>query len=115
MIVVAGYTHIDAEARERALADAKPLIDGARSQEGCVQYSWTPCPFDPTRLHVLEEWSSEAAFAAHLAGPQYQAMLGHLSGFNVRDTEVQKYRVDLAEPVYDPEGRARADFFSEGR
>ncbi|MEO0500793.1 MAG: antibiotic biosynthesis monooxygenase [Pseudomonadota bacterium] len=113
MIVVAGYTHIDASRRADALAAAKPYIDAARKRGGCNAYSWTPCPDDPARVYVFEEWDDEAALAAHLAGDTYATMLGHLSQFDVRDAEVKKYRVDLAEPVYDPEGVARADFFTD--
>jgi hypothetical protein len=31
----------------------------------------------------------------------------------VSDTEVSKFKVALEEPVYDPEGKPRADFFTE--
>ena len=51
--------------------------------------------------------------AAHLAGTFYQAMLGKLVEYGIEDVEVSKYKVVLEEPVYDPEGRPRADFFTE--
>jgi hypothetical protein len=39
-------------------------------------------------------------------------MLGLLGKYGVTSAEVSKFRVDLEEPVYDPEGRPRADFFT---
>ena len=39
-------------------------------------------------------------------------MLALLGNYEVRGMDILKYRIDHAEPVYDPEGRPRADFFS---
>ena len=50
--------------------------------------------------------------AAHLAGPCYAQMLGLLGKYGAENAEVSKFRIDLEEPVYDPEGRPRADFFT---
>ena len=51
--------------------------------------------------------------AAHLAGPYYSRMLALLGKYGVTDAVVSKFKVALEEPVYDPEGRPRADFFTE--
>ena len=40
-------------------------------------------------------------------------MLAALGKHGVTDVEVSKYKVAVEEPVYDPEGRPRADFFTE--
>ena len=63
MIPVAGYTHVDPARREQALAGAKPLINGAISQRGCRQYSWTPSPQDPARIRLFEVWDGLWRFA----------------------------------------------------
>ena len=39
-------------------------------------------------------------------------MLGKLGSYNVYDIDIAKYRIDHEEPVYDPEGKPRADFFT---
>ena len=39
-------------------------------------------------------------------------MLGLLGKYGAENAEVSKYRIDLEEPVYDPEGNPRADFFT---
>ncbi len=39
-------------------------------------------------------------------------MLGHLTETGIVKAVTQKYRIDHFEPVYDPEGRPRADFFT---
>lgn len=111
-IIVTGHVDLDPAGREAAIMGGQPYVDGALTQRGCVQYAWTADIMHPGRVYVLEEWSDEAALAAHLAGPHYRAMLGHLQQFGVADVQVKKYRCDLSEPVYDPAGVPRADFFT---
>jgi hypothetical protein len=39
-------------------------------------------------------------------------MLGHMQGAGIVSAVTQKHRVTLSEPVYDPTGKPRADFFT---
>ena len=97
---------------EKALAAATDLIAETRSQQGCKHYVWSADPTSETRVYVYEYWESEADLAAHLAGPYYAGMLGILGAHKIENTDVSKFRIDLEEPVYDPDGRPRADFFT---
>ena len=109
-VLVSGVVDIDPAQREAALTGAKPHIEGALSQAGCLHYAWTADLLTPGRIYVFEEWTDEAAFAAHLAGPQYRNMLQHMSGFGIRSAVTRKHRVDRTEPVYDEAGKPRAHF-----
>jgi hypothetical protein len=40
-------------------------------------------------------------------------MLALLGKYGAENAEVSKFKVALEEPVYDPEGTPRADFFTE--
>ena len=111
-ILVSGVVDIDPAKRDAALIGAKPFIDGALSQKGCLAYAWTADMSTPGRVLVFEEWENEADFAAHLAGPQYRGMLGHMQGYTILNAVTRKHRVTLSEPVYDPTGVPRADFFT---
>jgi quinol monooxygenase YgiN len=111
-VLIAGTIDILDGQREKALAQAASLIDETRSQQGCMHYVWSADPTSDTRVYVYENWASVEDLAAHLAGPYYAQMLGILGGYPVENTQVSKFRVDLEEPVYDPEGRPRADFFT---
>jgi len=112
-ILVAGTVDVDTANREAALLGAKPHIDAARAEPGCIAYNWTPDPYNPQRIHIFEEWTGEKELAFHLGAEPYQNMLAHLSGIGILDTVTQKYRVDHFEPVYDADGVPRADFFSK--
>ena len=96
---------------EQALEAGVPHIDAARGQPGCLAYRWSLDPREPGRVEVFEHWKDEGALAAHLEGPHYRNMLAALGAHGLRGAEVAKYRVDQHGPVYDEQGRARADFF----
>ena len=112
-VLVAGTIDIPGGDREKALAEAAGLMAETRSQKGCEHYVWSADPTSDTRVYVYERWETTEDLAAHLAGPYYANMLGILGSYNVENVEVTKFRIDKEEPVYDPEGRPRADFFTD--
>ena len=111
-VVISGEIDVAPEAREKALLDAQPLIAAALAEKGCVHYAWTLDPAKPGRVCVFEEWETEADLAAHLSDEAYFKMSGHLAAVGIRNAATRKYRVDLIEPVYDADGKPRADFFT---
>lgn len=111
-ILIAGEVDFPPENREEALAGAKALIDMALAEPGCRHYAWTADPHLPGRVHVFEEWDSPEQLQDHLEGEAYRGMLAHLSGFSILNAVTRKYRCDLQEPVYGPDGVATATFLT---
>ena len=111
-VVISGEIDMAPGVRERTLVDAQPLIAAALAEHGCVHYAWSADPILPDRIHVFEEWVSEADLVAHLAAKPYLDMSGHLGAAGIVGAVTRKYRVDLIEPVYDPDGKPRGDFFT---
>ena len=111
--LIAGTIEIAADKRQSALAEAAALMTEIRAQSGCAHYLWAADPCCATRIYVFENWASTEDLAAHLAGPYYSRMLALLGKYGVTDAVVSKFKVALEEPVYDPEGKPRADFFTE--
>jgi quinol monooxygenase YgiN len=112
-ILIAGTVEIANGRREQALSEAAQLMVETRTQKGCNHYVWSADPTSDTRIYVFESWDSTEDLADHLAGSYYMNMLTHLGGYDVHNTEVSKFRIAHEEPVYDPEGKPRADFFTE--
>ena len=112
-VLIAGSLGFPGGNREKALQETAELVEETRAQQGCLHYVWSADPTSTTRAYVFEKWASVEDLAAHLAGPYYQNMLAALGKHGVADVEVSKYKVAVEEPVYDPEGRPRADFFTE--
>lgn len=92
---------------EQAVAAAAGLMAKTRAQAGCRHYVWSLDPAAAGR--VYENWESEQALAAHLAGRYYREMLGLLSGFGIKASDT---RIEAAGPIYDDTGTPRADFFA---
>ena len=113
MIIIAGTIDFDPEKREGVLLEARDLIEETREQGGCHHYVWSPDVCVDGRLYVYEAWEDTPSLAAHLKGPYYKSMLALIGRHAPRRVKVEKHRVDLSEPVYDPDGVPRADFFSK--
>ena len=111
-VVIAGEVDFPPDNREAALAGAKELIEMALAEKGCRHYAWTADPHDPGRVHVFEEWDSAEDLQVHLEGDAYRGMLAHLSGCSILNANTRKYRCDLSEPVYGPDGVATATFLT---
>ena len=111
-VVISGEIDVEPDKREKAIMDAQPLIAAALAERGCVHYAWTADPARPGRVHVFEEWDTEGDLIAHLKDQPYLKMAAHLAATGILAAVTRKYRVDLVEPVYDPEGKPRGDFFT---
>lgn len=111
-IIIAGSIDMAPENVQKALETGEPLITGAKTQDGCLNYEWTIDPSTAGRIWVYERWASQEALANHFQNHWYTDMRDALGGFGITGTSIQKYRVDAEEPVYDETMTPRADFFT---
>ena len=112
-IVVSGIVEFPPDARDEALLKGKALIEGAYTEKGCIHYLWTADLNHPGRVVVYEEWESGADLEAHLQSDWYRNMFAHLSQYSIGSAEINKFRVDLKEPVYNEIGVATGYFSDE--
>ncbi len=112
-ILLNGTVTIDPEQRDAALEAGKPHMEATRAQKGCLDYVWSADVLVPDRIYVYERWADQASLEAHLKGPHYVAMRDTIARHGLRGADVLKYRIDKSEPVYDPTGTPRADFFTD--
>jgi quinol monooxygenase YgiN len=114
-IVVAAEIDFPPENRSAVLTGAKELIARALEEKGCRHYTWTPDVHHPGRVHVFEEWDSAEDLEAHFAGAPYKNMAAHLYAHTILEAKARKYRVDLVEDIYTPEGVPSARFSGQAR
>ncbi len=112
MIIIAGTVEVDPAQRDDALAAACPHMEATRAQKGCIDYVWSADLLVPGRIYVYERWESEDDLRAHFEGPHYVAMRNTIAAHGLRGADVLKHRMQISEPVYDPTGVPRADFFT---
>ena len=113
MIIVSGTVEFDPAQRDAALRAASALFAATRAQPGCLDYVWCADPSSQSRVYVYERWRDTGSLASHLAGPCYRGMIEVLGRNGLRGADVAKHRVEKSEPVYDPKGKPRADFFTD--
>ena len=111
-ILINGTVDFSPEDAIAALIESTQLVADTREQKGCRHYVWSHDPAVPGRVYVYENWESEADLAAHLKGPFYSNMLGILGKYEMKGTDILKYRPEVAGPIYDETGVPRADFFA---
>ena len=109
-VVISAVIELPPENRDVALAGAKELIEMALAEKGCRHYSWSADPHYPGRVNVFEEWDSAEDLQEHFSAPSYTGMLAHLGQYSLLGATSTKYRCDLSEPVYGPDGVATATF-----
>lgn len=112
-IIISGTIDIDSAQMAAAMEAGRPLIEGALTESGCLDYDWCPDPLNPGRIRVFERWVDEASLAGHFESHWYLEMRDTIGSFGLRGAAVLKYRVDHHEPVYDDSGAPRADFFTD--
>ena len=114
MIVLAGVAEFATRAgRDECLATSAQYQAPARTDEpGCLAYYFAPDPVNETRMVVWELWADSEALNAHFQHKNYREMGAHLGKHGIVSAEFKKYRVDYTEPVYDPTGKPRGDFFT---
>ena len=112
-IFITGTIAIEPGRRDALLAAIGPLVRATRNEEpGCLEYAFTDDTVEDDRIVVLERWRDEATLAAHFEHPNFIATKSTLHEYGSGASVINKYRVDLSEPLRDSERRYRADFFT---
>jgi len=112
-IFITGTIAIEPGRRDALLAAIGPLVRATRNEEpGCLEYAFTADTVEDDRIVVLERWRDEATLAAHFEHPNFIATKSTLHEYGSGASVINKYRVDLSEPLRDSERRYRADFFT---
>lgn len=114
MIIIAGYIEFqDKASRDNAVVKSMPLQQATRDDEpGCQAYCFAADPCVANRIQVYELWDDEPSLAAHFEHQNYLQMRTLLGSLGLTGADNNKYRCDLAEPVYDDTHTPRADFFT---
>lgn len=114
MIIIAGTIDFETMAdRDRAIDVGRPLQQATRDEEaGCLAYCFAPDPCVDTRIQVYELWRDQPSLAAHFEHDNYINMRDALGRCGIVGADNNKYRCDIAEPVYDDTRTPRADFFT---
>ena len=70
MVIVAGAFEFDPAQREEFLAGRLDGIRESRAEPGCLEYTMSADPIDPSRVVLFERWADQASLDTHLAAMQ---------------------------------------------
>ncbi len=109
-VIIAGEIDVPPDRRDACLAAIAELqLATRRDEPGCLAYVFSADPVTPGRIVVYERWESAESLLAHFQHPNYHATRQQLGAFGLTGATVERFRVDAAAPVYDPDGVARVD------
>jgi quinol monooxygenase YgiN len=81
------------ETRSRVQEALHAMLAPTRAEAGCIRYELAQSTTDPCEFAMLEEWSSEAAVAAHMRAPHTGALLATLPPLLAAPPEIRSYRL----------------------
>jgi quinol monooxygenase YgiN len=90
---------IDGTKLDAAIAAAKEMMEASRKEAGCHAYTFTRDLYEPARFHIIEEWESEEALAAHFKAPHMAKFQQAVPGFGVKEMKASKFGVSSKGPV----------------
>lgn len=93
MIIIAGYTRMESDKRDAAVAAFTAMIRKAREQDGCLDFSIGADPVDPDRTNVFECWRDQQSLNAW-------RKIAKAPRVKLSEAHVQLYRSDKAEKPY---------------
>lgn len=90
-IIVTGVIDFDPTKRDEAIAAVTECMEATRAEEGCEHYVFSADLHDPGRMHVSEQWASQAAMDAHGASPHLAALVGKMGSLGVTSASFTKW------------------------
>lgn len=66
MLIVAGTFTVDPDGRDAFISSRHDGMRRSRAEGGCLEYTFSADPIDPSRVLLFERWVDQASLDAHL-------------------------------------------------
>ena len=93
MLLIVGTIRLPPENLDMARNAMKHMVEGSRSEDGCVEYSYAEDVFDAGLIHVKERWRDQAALDRHFASSHLAAWRATWPELAIRDRSLSCYEV----------------------
>ena len=91
MIIIAGYSLTQARHRDAGVEAFADMVQRARQQDGCLDFSISADSVDPERINLFERWRDEQSLDA------WRKVAKAPKAPKPQQTNVKLYRCDKAE------------------
>ena len=98
MIYVIAELRIRTEMADKAFAAARKMVAATLKEDGCISYDMHQSVTDPSRLVVVERWSSRATLSRHLETPHFKGWRTAAAEFIV-ERKVEVVKPEKVEPL----------------
>ncbi len=68
MVIVGGTFIVNPEEREAFLRSRHDSMGASRAEAGCLEYTFSADPLDPSRVLLFERWADQGSLDQHLVG-----------------------------------------------
>jgi quinol monooxygenase YgiN len=99
MIILAGSIRIPPENIERAAPHLEAIVNGTRSEPGCISYSFAWDVIDEGLLRIFEVFANTEALAAHRASPHMAAWRAVQPELGVGERNLTQYDIAKFEKI----------------
>ena len=94
MIIIAGYTLTDAGGRDAAVRSFGAMLERARKQDGCLDFSISADVLNPERTNLFELWRDQESLNA------WRKVAKGPRGNKIKEAHVKLYRTDGPEKPF---------------
>lgn len=99
MIILAGTIRIPAENVARAAPHLDAIVNGTRSESGCISFSFAHDVLDEGLIRIFEVFANEQALAAHRASPHMAAWRAVQPELGVGERNLTQYEISKSEKI----------------
>lgn len=97
MLIILGTVRVTPDRLERARPPMRAMVEGSRSEEGCLDYAYAADMLDPGLIHVIERWRDQAALTAHFATEHMAVWRATWRDLGIHDRRLFRYEADGGE------------------
>ncbi|MGO4448893.1 putative quinol monooxygenase [Phyllobacterium sp. TAF24] len=95
MLIIAGHYSVSPKLRQSYVDAFADLVHRARAYPGCIDLSISADPIDPTRVNMIEIWTSDEVLAAWRKNCNPPK-----TGVKMHDVKVQKHYISRSEAPF---------------
>ena len=99
MIIVTGQVRFADGEIQRLSSAFRTNIQATRAEAGCARYAYGVDVADPNLLHVVEEWSDDAAVTAHMNAPHMAELMSALGTAKIEAISINAYEAHFLKTV----------------
>ena len=93
MIIVQGAARVHPDQLPALRAAAAAMVTATRAEPGCIVYAFAEDVLEAGLLHIIEQWTDDAALAAHFATPHMAAFNAALGNAQLQSIKAVAYTV----------------------